>query len=90
MEPDAENIILSPICAHVMGMRSFVLSPDRTVVIRTEKLHSRKAYLSVDGNWAMDLENGDELIVTKSPEYTVMANMGLRSFYEIAYDKLTH
>jgi len=90
VEPDAENIILSPICAHVMGMRSFVLSPDRTVVIRTEKLHSRKAYLSVDGNWAMDLENGDELIVTKSPEYTVMANMGLRSFYEIAYDKLTH
>lgn len=89
VEPDAENIILSPICAHVMCMRSFVLSPDRTVVIRTEKLHSRKAYLSVDGNWATDLENGDELVVTKSPEYTIMANMGLRSFYEIAYDKLT-
>ncbi len=90
VEPDAENIILSPICAHVMGMRSFVLSPDRTVVVRTEKLHSRKAYLSVDGNWAMDLENGDELEITKSPEYTIMANMGLRSFYEIAYDKLIH
>lgn len=90
VEPDAENIILSPICAHVMGMRSFVLSPERTVIVKTEKLHSRRAYLSVDGNWVMDLENGDELVITKSPEYTIMVNMGLRSFYEIAYDKLTH
>ena len=89
VEPDAENIILSPICAHVMGMRSFVLSPERSVRVLAEKLHNRRAYLSVDGNWAMDLENGDEIVVTKSPEYTIMANMGLRSFYEIAYDKLT-
>jgi len=89
VEPDAENIIISPICAHIMGMRSFVLSPERVVTVRTEKLHTRRAYLSVDGNWALDLENGDELVVSKSPEYTLMAHMGLRSFYEIAYDKLT-
>jgi len=89
VEPDAENIIISPICPHIMGMRSFVLSPERTVTVRTEKLHSRRAYLSVDGNWTLDLENGDELVISKSPEYTLMAHMGIRSFYEIAYDKLT-
>ena len=90
VEPDAENIILSPICAHVMGARSFVLSPERVVTVKTEKLASRRAYLSVDGNWSIDLESGDELQVSKSPEYTLMANMGLKSFYETAYEKLTH
>ena len=37
VEPDAENIILSPICAHVMGARSFVLDPTREIMIRTDK-----------------------------------------------------
>ena len=43
VEPDAEAIILSPICAHVMGARSFVLDPQRTILVRAEKLHGRRA-----------------------------------------------
>ena len=89
VEPDAEAIILSPICAHVMGARSFVLDPGRKITIMAEKLHGRKAYLSVDGNWTMDLENEDTIVVKRSADYTLMANLGLKSFYEIAYEKLT-
>lgn len=89
VEPDAEAIILSPICAHVMGARSFVLDPGRKITVQAEKLHGRKAYLSVDGNWAMDLENEDVMVVKRSANYTLMANLGLKSFYEIAYEKLT-
>ena len=88
VEPDAENIIISPICAHVMGSRSFVMDPRRRISVRAEKLHGRRAYLSVDGNSALDLENGDILSVFRSPHSTLMANLGLRSFYEIAYEKL--
>ena len=89
VEPDAANIILSPICAHMMGARSFVLGPDRTVVVQTKKLHGRRAYMSVDGNSVYDLENLDIIHVTRSEHYTLMADFGLRSFYEIAYEKLT-
>ena len=88
-ETDAEAIILSPICAHVMGARSFVLDPGRRITVQAEKLHGRKAYLSVDGNWTMDLDNGDTMVVRRSEHYTLMANMGLKSFYDIAYQKLT-
>lgn len=88
VEPDAENLILSPICAHVMGARSFVLDPSRTVRVKTEKLHGRRAYLSVDGNWVIDLANGDELIVERSENCTTMAHVGLRSFFDTAYEKL--
>ncbi len=89
VEPEAENIIISPICAHVMGSRSFVLSPKREISVKAEKLHGRRAYLSVDGAFTADLANGDEIIVNKSEHSTLMADLGLRSFYDIAYEKLT-
>ena len=88
VEPDAENMILSPICAHVMGSRTFVLDPNREIIIRTGISHGRKAYLSVDGNSVYDLENGDILRVRRSSHYALMADMGLKSFYETAFEKL--
>ena len=89
MEPDAENILISPICAHTMGARTFVLDPQRTVKVRAEKLHGRKAYLSVDGYSVADLANGDVVTVQRSEHQILMADPGLKSFYEIAYEKLT-
>ena len=89
VEPDAENIILTPICAHVMGSRSFVLDPGRVIEVKTEKLHGRRAYLSVDGNAVFDLANNDIVSVKRSLHYTAMVDMGQRSFYDIAYEKLT-
>ena len=89
VEPDAENIIISPICAHAMGSRSFVLGPDREVTVKVEKLHGRRAYLSVDGNPVFDLANNDVVCVRRAENYTLMADMQRRSFYEIACNKLT-
>ena len=88
VEPDGENIIISPICPHVMGLRSFVLGPDRTVSVEMQKLHGRKAYLSLDGNSVLDLANEDIVLVKRSENYTLMADVGLRSFYEATYEKL--
>ncbi len=88
VEPDAENIILSPICAHMMGSRTFVLDPRREIMLRTEKSHGRRAYLSIDGVSVYDLENADLLRVRRSAHYALMADMGLKSFYETAFEKL--
>ena len=89
VEPDAENIILSPICAHVMGARSFVLDPSRVVTILTELQHGRRAYLSVDGAPGVELLSGDELLVRRARHVTQMVDMGRKSFYELAFEKLT-
>ena len=88
VEPEAENIIISPICPHVMGARTFVLDPQRTVRVTAERLHGRRAYLAVDGISVADLSGGDEVIVRRSPHHTLMADLGQKSFYEIAYEKL--
>ena len=88
VEPEAENIIISPICPHVMGARTFVLDPSRTVCVTAERLHGRRAYLAVDGISVADLAAGDEIYVKKSVHETRMADLGIKSFYEIAYEKL--
>lgn len=88
VEPDAENIIISPICPHAMGVRSFVLGPDRAVFVRMEKLHGRRAYLTLDGNSVLDLANEDIVLVKRSQNCTLMVDAGLRSFYETTYEKL--
>ena len=88
VEPEAENIIISPICPHVMGARSFVLDSQRTVEVTAERLHGRRAYLAVDGNSVADLQGGDQVLVRRSPRVTLMADLGNKSFYEIAYEKL--
>ncbi len=88
VEPNAENIIISPICAHMMSSRSFVLSPESLIEVDMDKQHGRRAYLSVDGNSVMDLAGGDRLLVRRSDSFTWMADLGLRNFYEIAFEKL--
>ena len=88
VEPNAENIIISPICAHMMSSRSFVLSPDNVITVEMEKQHDRRAYLSVDGYSVTDLSGGDRLVVRRSECYTHMADLGLRNFYDIAFEKL--
>ncbi len=88
VEPAAENFIISPICAHMMSSRSFVLSPDNVITIEMEKQLDRRAYLSVDGCSVTDLSGGDRLEVRKSSCYTHMVDLGLRNFYDIAFEKL--
>ena len=88
VEPGAENFIVSPICAHMMSSRSFVLAPTNTITVEMEKQHDRRAYLSVDGCSVTDLCGGDKLVVRRSGSYTMMVDLGLRNFYAIAFEKL--
>jgi len=88
VEPSAEAFIVSPICAHMMSSRSFVLSPTNTITVEMEKQHDRRAYLSVDGCSVTDLSGGDRLVVRRSGSYTMMVDLGLRNFYAIAFEKL--
>ncbi len=89
VEPGAEAIVLTPICAHMLAARSFVLGPERTVtVIPADVGEGRRCVLSVDGRGLTDLLDGDRVTVTKSEYRLLMADLGTRSFYETAFEKL--
>lgn len=88
VEPEAEGFIVTPICAHSISAKPFVIGAQKTISITTEKLHTRRAYLSVDGNSVMDLSNGDRMIIRRSVNHTLMARVHDKSFFETAYEKL--
>ena len=89
VEPEAENIIVTPICAHVMAAKSFVLAPERTVTVEPERLHGKRVVLSVDGSEGLPLSPGDEVRIRRSENTVIMADMEVRSFYDTAMGKLS-
>lgn len=89
VEPDNENIILTPICPHSMTGKSFVLLPNRTVTVEPERIHDRPAVLTADGGECVPLLKGDCVRIRKSETYVLLAESGARSFYENAFKKLT-
>ena len=87
VEPTAENLILTPICAHALMARSFVLAPERRVELRLDGHRGRRAVLSVDGS-ALELCSGDVVRIARSAFVTCLARVSGKSFYDIAYEKL--
>ena len=89
LEPSAEAIILTPICAHMLAARSFVLTPEREVSIMPSGLvDGKRCVVSVDGRGTIDLQNGDKVVVRKSAHKLLIAHLGTKSFYETAFEKL--
>ncbi len=82
VEPEARAILVTPICAHTLSAKPFVISPQKTIRILTEKLTGRRAYLAVDGYQIADLESGDVLEITRSDSCVHMIHPASRSFYD--------
>lgn len=82
VEPDARAFLLTPICAHTLSAKPFVLSPQKKVRVLTEKLTGRRAYLAVDGYQVADLESGDLLEISQSENQVRMIELSGKSFYE--------
>lgn len=87
VEPTAENLIITPICAHAMDAKSFVLSSERVVSIRLGRLARKTAYLSVDGGRAFRMQDGDVVEIKKSDKATKLVRISGRTFYEILAKK---
>ena len=83
VEPDADNIIITPICPPGVGCRSIVASDKRTVTVQTVQNARRNAYLSVDGGRAIRLNMGDVATVKKSNLQTKLVRLKQRSFYDV-------
>lgn len=87
VEPDARNIIITPICAHDMGSRCVVASDRRVVTVRMVQNARRNAYLSVDGGKALRLNMGDVATIRKSRFETKLVKLNNRSFYDVVNAK---
>lgn len=87
VEPEAKNIIITPICAHEFGSRCIVASDKRVVTVEMVLNARRNAYLSVDGGRAVRLNMGDVATIKKSHLETKLVRLKERSFYDVVSSK---
>ena len=88
VEPSAHNIIITPICAHLIETKPFVLASDRRVSVEIGYTKRNPAYMSVDGGDCLDIRSGDIVNVSKSERYTRFVRLSARSFYQKVSEKL--
>ena len=83
VEPEAHNILITPICAHDMGSRCMVASENRVITVQLTRNARRNAFLSVDGGKALRLNMGDVATIKKSERQTRLIRLKDRSFYDL-------
>lgn len=83
VEPEASNILITPICAHDVMSRCIVASDKRVITVELTHNARRNAYLSVDGGKALRLNLGDVVTVRKSHLETKLIRLKDRSFYDV-------
>ena len=87
VEPEARNILITPICAHDVTSRCMVASDKRTVTVELVQNARRNAYLSVDGGKSVRLNMGDVTTIKKSNLETKLIRLKDRSFYDVLNQK---
>jgi len=88
VDPAAKNIIITPICAHMLEARSFVLELGRIVTIELGFKKYNPAHISVDGGDPMHIQSGDIIKVYKSERTTQLVRLSDKSFYRKVSEKL--
>ena len=83
VEPEAQNMLITPICPHDMISRCIVASQNRVVTVELIKNPNRNAYLSVDGGKAQRLNIGDVATIRRSNLVTKLIRLKDRSFYDV-------
>lgn len=83
VEPEASNIIITPICAHDVMSRCIVAPGKRVVTVELVRNSRRNAFLSVDGGKAVRMNMGDIATVKKSNMEAKLVRMKERSFYDV-------
>lgn len=83
VEPEANSILITPVCAHDVGSRSIVVSQNRVVTVGLTRNARRNAFLSVDGGKATKINMDDVITISKSNLTTKLIRLKNRSFFDV-------
>ena len=87
VEPEARNIIVTPICAHDISSKSIVTSDKRTIRVQMIQNARRNAFLSADGGKSVRMNMGDVAVIRKSDLETKLLRLKDKSFFDVVNSK---
>ncbi|GAB4334728.1 MAG: NAD(+)/NADH kinase [Candidatus Abyssubacteria bacterium] len=85
--PEAEAIVVTPICPHMLTNRPLVLSSSQTLRVIVVSRQASPG-LMIDGQIAVQLHQWDQAIVRKSPYSMNLAASATKSYFEVLRTKL--
>ncbi len=88
LDPGMEALIINPICPFTLSNRPIVVSGNEVIKITVEEGQRTDVILSVDGQDAYPLEEGDQVIVERSQTKALLIRSDKRNFYDILRSKL--
>ncbi len=88
LDPEMEALIINPICPFTLSNRPIVVSGNEVIKITVEEGQRADIILSVDGQDAYPLEEGDLVIVERSQTKALLIRSDKRNFYDILRSKL--
>ena len=86
--PEAELMILTPICPHTLNSRSIVLSSESRISIRIEGREESRQAVSFDGESVVELRPGDRVEIEKSKRKTTLIQLQQKPFLENIRNKM--
>ena len=92
MEPRAEIILVTPICAHTTNARTIVLSPED--VISVEIPYGRdnapqEVEINFDGTTKVPFQTGERIMITCSPRHVEFVKLDQENFLQVLHKKMS-
>lgn len=87
VEPGLNVISLTPISPHSLFARSILFGGENVLTIHVRQEAGTEAYLTVDGEQGIRLEDGDFLVVRQSRIDVKLINLYGQPFYEVLNEK---
>lgn len=85
--PSMRNIIVTPICPHMLTNRPIIL-PEKVSIQAILKSRDEKVVLTLDGQIGFPLEYGDEILINESSHAVSLVKSSSKGYFEILRTKL--
>ena len=90
VDPSMRLLVATPICAHMLSVRSAVLASDKTMKIKiNSELGGSEAIVTADGDIQGYIKESDAVIITESEYDFELIKIGNQSFYDTLIGKLS-
>lgn len=89
VDPETDVMIATPICAHTLQSRSFIINPkDKVIINLDKKTMPNPAVIILDGKHGIDLDINSTVTIEKSTYTAKIIKVNDDNFYKILRNKL--
>jgi NAD+ kinase len=88
VHPAMNAMVITPIAPHTLTNRPIVIPAERLVRVKSTGANAGKVYVTIDGQTGFELDEGDDVAVTRAERPLRLVRASARSYFEVLRQKL--